>query len=103
MNTLATKMDTTIDRLGKKAQDGSKLAAWPLLALTILGMIITPVLSFMDLLAAHPRVMQLRARSQAGDAFTGWILVILAVIAISVVVIGAVNGWFAARTAELGA
>lgn len=44
----------------------------------------------------------LRARAEAGDQLVSWILVILAVIAIALIVVAAVNGWFAGRIGELG-
>jgi hypothetical protein len=44
----------------------------------------------------------LRSRAEDGDAFVSWILVILAVIAIGLIVVGAVTGWFSARIGELG-
>jgi hypothetical protein len=51
---------------------------------------------------AHSRVAQLRDRAEAGDQFVSWILVILAVIAIGLIVVAAINGWFAGRIGELG-
>lgn len=44
----------------------------------------------------------LRSRAEAGDQFVSWILVILAVVAIGLIVVAAVNGWFSGRIGELG-
>lgn len=48
------------------------------------------------------RFNALLARGDRGDQFVSWILVIIAVIAIGLIVVAAVNGWFSGRIGELG-
>lgn len=50
----------------------------------------------------HSRYRRLVDRGEQGDQFVSWILVILGVIAIGLLVMAAVNGWFQGRIGELG-
>lgn len=95
-------LTTATTTLEGHAAAGSKLAPWLLLAVALVATSATAASGLLERISSHPNVVRLRTSSQAGDQFVSWILVILAVIAIGLIVVAAINGWFQGRIGELG-
>lgn len=95
-------LTTATTALESRAATGDRVAPWILLVISVLTSAHTAANGLLERVSAHPNVVRLRTSSQAGDQFVSWILVILAVIAIGLIVVAAINGWFAGRIGELG-
>jgi len=104
MNTLGTAAAEAGSRaavLDSRVKVRDRITPWLLLVATIVTLGETTARDLVACISAHPNVARLRANSQAGDQFVSWILVILAVIAIGLLVVAAVNGWFSGRIGQL--